>query len=385
MTQKFFFQPSYVSKFKCDGSKCDARCCKAGWEISVDAETFEQYSRLPEQKIISHVHFNDDAGEYFITPNEKKICPFLNEKKLCSIQLQHGENFLSATCATYPRITADFGDFFERSLAISCPVAAQMILFANKPLKFERVDVPKNFGGKIFIQAIEATDELRRNLIDIQTAMILILQTRTLTLDRRLILLGFFIDRLEEIFSAENFDAAALQKLFTVYTSKIFLTEQIPRMFATLTFNPKNFVRLMSELLNEIFNEEKSAQDKKFLDAVIEIIPIPRAERKNFRAKYEIFLENYFVNALFQNLYPWRFEGSFMQNYLEFAAEYKILETITFSATRRGLRGKKNLLELAGWFATRFEHDRERKKKIFEHFSGADVFTTIENLLEGSD
>ena len=379
-----YFQPQYVNPFKCDGSKCNAYCCCRGWNVFVDKDTYNQYSQLDSQEITSRLKFNSDKGEYVIEL-DGKACPFLNEKKLCRIQLEHGENFLSATCATYPRVTSDFGYFFERSLTLSCPVAAKLILFRNKPLTFELVEVSEQVhspGGKIFLQSIQATEELKAHIIEIQAAMISILQERTLSIDQRLILLVFFVDRLEEIFS--DFDEVALIKLISAYESKKFLKEQVPLILQSVSFDIKKFVCLMLELLKKFFDEETLPEDKKFIKSVSETFQhLPN--KKFFLAKYSTFLENYLVNELILNIYPWKFEGSLTQNILAFVAEYKLFELIIFSATFKG-SSKKELIELTGWFATRFDHTGEYKRIIFEHFNDMnEPFNLIESLLDDSD
>lgn len=168
MTKKYlYFQPEYVREFKCDGSKCDARCCK-NWNIEVDAQTHAQYSRIkPEvdaQKILSHIKFNADNKQYFVEMNEKKFCPFLNEKNLCRLQLKYGENFLSKTCTTFPRFTRDFGTFFERALALTCPVAAEMILFRDEPLLFELIETLEDGNAKVVITSVARSARIFRAL-----------------------------------------------------------------------------------------------------------------------------------------------------------------------------------------------------------------------------
>ena len=94
MKKKFlYFQPCYVGKFKCDGSKCDARCCK-GWNIFIDEKTYKQYSRIKPkaaaEEILSHMTFNDERKEYLVTMDERKFCPFLTENNLCRLQRTYG-------------------------------------------------------------------------------------------------------------------------------------------------------------------------------------------------------------------------------------------------------------------------------------------------------
>ena len=330
------------------------------------------------------MEFHSDKGEYFIRFGERKYCPFLNENKLCRLQFEHGEKFLSRTCATYPRITSNFSRFFERSLILSCPVAAELILFEREPMQFEFAEVPErihSLGGKFLSQKIEGDDKIKEHVIEIQAAMISILQERTLTIDQRLIVLGFFVDRLEEILL--NFNGNALTKLIAAYESKKFLSEQVPLMIQSVSFDADKFVRLMHELFEKTFDEKDSPQDKKILALIAEsslLIP----DKKFFLAEYSTFLENYLVNHWFQDIYPWRFAGSLMQNFAEFVAEYKLLELIIFFATRKVSSEKKYLLELVSLFTTRFSHTKEYRQRIFECFKDAnDPFEIMGSLLEG--
>ena len=381
----FYFQPQYVRKFQCDGSKCDAHCCKEEWNIFIDGDTYKQYEQLGEE-ITSRLEFHSDKGEYFIDFGGKKYCPFLNEKKLCRLQLEYGENFLSRTCSTYPRITNAFKNFFERSLIMSCPVAAEIILFEPEPMTFEFVEVPEKIHshcGKLFLQRLESSEELRAHVVEIQAAMISILQERTLTLDRRLIMLNFFVDRLGEIFS--NFNADELRKLIAAYESKKFLAEQVPRMLRTVTFDVEKFIGLMRKILVEIFGEENLLKNKKFLDAVEGAAPLI-AEKKIFAAERASFFENYLVNEIFLNVYPWKFEGgSIAQNFAAFVTEYKFFELVVFSVSRKGFGSRKDLIEVTSWFTTRFDHTKELKKKIFELVKDTEPFELMNSLLEGSD
>lgn len=374
-----YFQPQYVNKFKCDGSKCGAHCCK-GWNIFIDKKTYDKYP----QEIKEHLQFNADKDEYLIRLRGKP-CPFLNEDNLCSIQLKHGEKFLSQTCATYPRVTSDFGNFFERSLTLTCPVAAELILFNPKRMAFELVKVPEKIhspGGKLFLQSIQATDELKAHIIEIQIAMVSILQERKLSIDQRLIMLGFFLDRLEEIFA--DFDAEELIKLIDAYESKKFLAEQVPLMLRSLSFDKEKFIRLMQELLKKIFAEDNFPKDKEILTRAEETLKRP-LDKKAFLSEFSAFLENFLVNELILNIYPWRYEGSLIQNFAAFIAEYKLFELIIFSATLNG-SDKQDLIELVGWFTMRFDHSGEYKQKTFDHFKNADdPFNLMESLLEESD
>lgn len=381
MEKKYiYFQPQYVSEFVCDSSKCKYNCCERGWNIDVDAATYEKYLRLAPD-VARQFEFNVQEKKFLLT---KHPCPFLTEKKLCRLQLEHGEEILSQTCRSYPRVTTNFGKFFERSLTVTCPVAAEKILLQATPLKFELVEVSEKIhgGDKVLINSVTLDEKILAHVIEIQAAMISILQERTLTLDQRLIVLGFFLDRLDEIFSAEVFDAAALTKLIAAYESKKFLAEQVPRLLKAIRFDAKKFSAIMFELSDKFYGAGK------FTEAVTKIATnYERLShfRKNFVSKHATFLENFLVNEIFLNCYPWRFEGDIVKNFGLFVVKYKMFELTILLAALKNPVGEEDLLSLANWFASQFNHVEAYQRQIFDYLRDkGDALTLIESLLEGA-
>ena len=409
MNEYLYFQPEYVGKFKCDGAKCNARCCK-NWDITVDKETYDKYPR----EITEHIRFDSDKKTYFITMDKHLACPFLTKKNLCRIQLKHGENFLSSTCATYPRYTRYFGKFFERSLTLTCPVAAKMILFKRKPMRFEFARVPEKIhsgNGKIALSPVLTAEGFAERMLEIQVAMISILQERTLTIDGRLIVLGFFLDKLEEltdgkkVLTQSEADAFAddLTRLVAAYESKKFLAEQVPRMLASVSFDAKKFIGLVLRIFETLYGGSEprlTAEGRHFTDALVDtlqIVPDENGgvtvseiaanyerladEREKFLARYATVLENYLVNELFMNCYPWRYTERITYNYGVFVTAYKIFELILFAATRKGFEGKDDVLKLVDWYATQSDHSNEFNEKIFAHIEATeDILALMESL-----
>ena len=380
MEKKYiFFQPQYVSKFICDSSKCNFNCCERGWNIDIDDVTYKKYLQVAPA-IAQQFKFDERKGKYLLT---KHPCPFLTEKKLCRLQLENGEDFLSLTCKTYPRVTTYFGKFFERSLTLTCSVAAEKILFQAEPMKFEFVEVPGKIDGddRMLMSIVHLEEKILWHVIEIQIAMISILQERTLSIDQRLIMLGFFLDRLDEIFSAEVFNDAALIKLISAYESKKFLAEQVPRMIQSVFFDAKKFSAIMSELSDKFYGEGK------FTGAVSKIATNYeelKHFRKNFIDKHATFLENFLVNELFMNCYPWRFEGHIVKNFGLLVIKYKIFEITLLLAALKNPVEKAELLSLTDWFATQFDHVEISQRKIFDYLQGKDdTLNLMESLLEG--
>ena len=418
MEKKFrYFQPEYVEKFKCDGSKCHARCCK-GWTITIDEKSYEQYSGIepPEtaKEITSCMKFDSEKKKYVMTLNPNGFCPMLTEKNLCRLQADYGEEFLSQTCTTYPRVTYVFGDFFERSLTLSCPVAAEMILFETEPIKFLFVDVDEKThsnGGKIIAQPVITKKFLADEFFAIQGTMISILQERHLSINQRLIVLGFFAEDLEKLMSVnvsskeESLNLIrALRKLTADYNPRMFLRQGVPPAIEEVNFNAKNFLALMIAILEPIFFDayKNSLWTRKYFDGIIEILQLNRADkthlnldeiaenymnfaddRKNFSEKYSTFLENYLVNEFFMNLYPWKLEGGTVKNFFVFVMTYKVFELIIFSGTRKGFDTKEDLLYLVDQFTRKIDHNNKLQEKSLELLKQEeDTAQLMESLFE---
>ncbi|MDO5521262.1 MAG: flagellin lysine-N-methylase [bacterium] len=121
-------KPTYYDEFSCIADRCSISCCQE-WKIEVDQHTKKKWSSLQlenEWKTIdSYVRAKD--GMNLIKLDEEKRCPFLNEKKLCKLVSQFGEEALSKTCTTFPRETKEFEDRTESCLVACCPEVVDML------------------------------------------------------------------------------------------------------------------------------------------------------------------------------------------------------------------------------------------------------------------
>ena len=87
------YAPEYYKKFKCIADKCDHGCC-IGWEIDVDAVTLEKYKRLKNhyaESILNSIS-TDDTPHFVLCEGER--CPHLDERGLCKIIINAGEEYL---------------------------------------------------------------------------------------------------------------------------------------------------------------------------------------------------------------------------------------------------------------------------------------------------
>ncbi|MBR6888292.1 MAG: hypothetical protein IKN16_07575 [Selenomonadaceae bacterium] len=284
-------------------------------------------------------------------------------------------------------------------------VAAEIVLFAREPMKFEFVEVPEKIhsnGGKITLKtAMKISDTATELMLEIQIAMISILQERTLTIDQRLIVLCFFVDKLEEIYS-RGMNTDEQRKLIAAYESKKFLAEQVPLMIQSVSFDAKKFIGLMIKVLNSSMRVLRTGDGQKFLVAFEKILEIKpdknnivsfieiatnykrlSGARRKFLADYSTFLENYLVNELFLSLYPWKNHYRPSRSLSVLLISYKVFELLMFTATQAGFSGKDDLLKLVDWYTEEIDHGDGFKEKIFEYLEERkDFFELMETLLE---
>ena len=102
--------------------------------------------------------------EYFINKENHEACALLDKQGLCQVVKSHGEEYLSLTCHTFPRIENIFEDKKELSLSCACPEVVELI---------------SSITGKINIISENDTN-LKSNLLElrIREAIINIIQIR---------------------------------------------------------------------------------------------------------------------------------------------------------------------------------------------------------------
>ncbi len=131
--------PNYYKEFSCIAGKCQHSCC-VGWEIDIDADTYEMYSAVDGElgarlkKSISR----EGAPHFILDENER--CPFLNSKGLCDIITECGEAALCDICADHPRFRNFYSDRTEIGLGLCCEAAAALILNYVNPFCLEVIE-----------------------------------------------------------------------------------------------------------------------------------------------------------------------------------------------------------------------------------------------------
>ena len=395
-------QPVYMRRFVCDGRRCGSLCCCAKWGVALDAATLARYEGRPEllHELKKGLERSEATGGW-IMRHENGRCVFLREDGLCSLHRRFGIGAISDVCAEYPRKMHEVGDTLDRALCLSCPVAAEEVLFAEEPLAFEWVEVAAPRPAYVDRMPLGAplSAAVFRNL---QLAGIALLAERRLSLDARLAALGLLLARAEAyveqgaaedlikdaaaiadaaageakaLLTANPFDAALylgfFQRLFPALAQAT--EDDLPETAAYLA----RIRRAFGEGHGDAARGQAGAEKKSVCAALAE-----RRRRYGERilSKHGNALENWLVNEFLLGRYPLTGGTSFLANYEVFVVLYKMLEFLLLAdpaldeggasalqvmtdATEKDVesvgqdeRTKRSILAAAVWLAVRTNH-----------------------------
>ena len=74
-------------------------------------------------------------------------CTMLDDDRLCKIQKELGPEFLSNTCAVYPRTLNRVDNIVEKSATLSCPETARLALLNKDGIGFIEAQEPSSTRG----------------------------------------------------------------------------------------------------------------------------------------------------------------------------------------------------------------------------------------------
>lgn len=202
--------PRYAADFQCTGAACEDTCC-AGWKISIDELTLRAYRHVKQ------AHLSDRFKQYIrpiakpdrggssdparidLVP-ETQNCPFL-EQGACAIHRDLGEDYLSNTCATFPRHTRNLAGQVEYALDLGCPEAARKALLADEAL--DLIEAPISIRPATVTTLAPQGKLTPQHINEIRSFCLQLMREGGLLPWQRLVLIGHFCRQLDPII-AEN-------------------------------------------------------------------------------------------------------------------------------------------------------------------------------------
>ena len=344
-------QPKYMAKFKCIGPACEDTCC-AGWSVNIDKETYLKYRRSQNEeykftfdKSLNRKH-NQKSDETYarIKMDENGRCPFLDEQCLCKIHRDLGENYLSNTCALYPRHLRLIDGKFERTASVSCPEIARLALLNPEGIGFEQLEEDVNIRHRILskfdTEGHLYINKAERYFWDIRIFSLALLQNRNYNLSERLIMLGITYSKIQELQkNKQASDISDMLKSMNNIIEEGSLKEELEKVPNSMQIQ----MRLTKEMIDikvaqgissQVYFDciEETLRGIECIDKVDYEVMLKKYEEntKEFLVPYlkdkEYILENYLVNEYFKEQMPFGAFKSIWDSYVFLCVLYSILK-----------------------------------------------------------
>jgi lysine-N-methylase len=322
-------QPTYAALFHCIGPKCEDPCC-GDWDIPVDKLTYRKYRSFPAEQLgslVSHFVSRNPEGSIdnlyaVIRRKQDGTCPFFGADRLCDIQREYGSDLLAASCSIYPRYLSYVHGRVEGSLSLSCPEAARAVLLDEHFVLREGNLFSGEFRTDNIFQLIDRAD-FGAFFLSIRSLVTALIRDRSKPLWQRLLIVASLCARLDEI-AAEG----TMQRLASILdTYRVGLGQGPSAELSNLNVDVATRLDVAIALSDERCRDPGCGQ--RFRDAFWDFVEgigspdsampaedIDRFVRAN-RIYYEPFveqspfiLENYLLNYVYQNLFPFGRGGS---------------------------------------------------------------------------
>jgi lysine-N-methylase len=391
--EKKQLRPEYIERFSCIGTDCEDTCC-AGWRVDIDKNTYKKYRNVKDKEM--KITLNEKIKRNRSNPSERQYakiklesdnsCPMLTEDKLCSIHFNLGEEYLSSTCAIYPRYFNRVNNVFEQSATMSCPEAARLALLNKDGIAFN--EVQDEIDHRVIpIRSLVSDHKDNMNnphkyFWELRVFTISLLQNRDYTLSERLVILGLFFQKLDEVIKGRNIEEvpSLIARYQRLTETKVFKEEfgEIPtnyeiqmellkeltdeRIFFGSALNPR-YYECFKQFLNGInYTTENTIEEitKRYKDAFKEYY-------NPFMKDREYILENYLVNYVFKNLFPFSKYDSVFEEYVMLVVHYAMIKLHLIGISNYHEELNEDLvIKLIQSFVKTVEHNENYLKRIYE-------------------
>ncbi len=370
---KEVFIPKYMKSFKCIGPNCEDTCC-AGWSIPIDEETYLKYYDLmgKNNNIFSgklELVDKENSIDYARTlTKDKNRCTFLNEKNLCDIQCEHGEDFLSSTCYHYPRVYNIVDGIYEKSAKLSCPEAARLILLQRDQFEFleDEEKIRDNFNIKRIFDSLEYDVESIENSFfwEIRSAIINIFNIKGENFSRNLLITRCFISELQGKW--KDNDIYGIEKIIDEIENYNSQNQKCGLLINEIKhIEYEKMISFLSKL------SDHSATNLKLKGKIIKLLKeknnIEDYENNLKKSDYDYIYRNLIINSIFMSLYPLNSHSNILVGLDKILEKYYLFKSIFSLYKEKELENE--IIEFIQVFYKSYEHNVEFYKFYEENIS----------------
>ncbi|SFC47664.1 flagellin lysine-N-methylase [Clostridium uliginosum] len=338
--------PLYLKEFKCIGGECEDTCC-VGWDVDIDKSTFKQYYKVQDKDMKKmfqkNVHnnnnyYSDEVDYGKVKLKNGKRCPFLDENNYCIIYSKVGEEYLSNVCTSFPRITNKIDGYYEMSLDVACPEAARILLLKKDGIEFKESE--ETLGKHILSSNLDTKSKEFKNspikyLKEIRDFSIKIIKNRKFDLSERIFILGDFLKELE---GELDYNYNGVSKFINEYKINS-INSSYKKDKLNYTFEVSFFKKMIDDL--NVFKEVDSISFQEYTKELIagfnfneikDMNKYSEVYKNGFDLYFKKFInnnsyifENYLVNFMYKNLFPFSETESVFDGYIMLLTRYSFI------------------------------------------------------------
>jgi lysine-N-methylase len=259
---------------------------------------------------------------------------------------------------------------------MSCPEAARLALLNPDEMEFDELTEPVEtrniINRQIDTHGLAVARRAERYFWELRIFTIQVLQNRNYSLAERLIVLGMFYQRVQNQINADQ--AEGIPRIIARYTN-LLAGNELRADLAAIPTQETIQLKLMKELTDE--RVVKGVSSRTYLEcfdqflhgvqftreATVEEVAARYREAEEtyyrpFMAGREYILENYLVNYVFKNLFPFSGEKNLFENYIMMVVHYALIKMhlIGMAAFHRGLT-EEVVIKLIYSFSRTVEHN----------------------------
>ncbi len=352
-------RPRYYRDFRCSPEECLETCC-GRWQIQIDRATYERYHNSKDETIRRiakrYIKENDDSiskhDHAFIQLDPMGRCPFLNEESYCNVQLTLGEEALSETCKTYPRVIYRTGEKIMVGLETTCSVAAKSLLFESASMEVDLESPGEPMQG--MLSDTHHANETSPETIWIQQQVLHLLRDRRFSIDERLHHTGAYLIR---VLAGHHPDDLIEEQGYHMINPRTFthLNHLLSLKFPAgdrVGFFSKRYPGLLNEMLDG-FERMKSGQEEEIYRSVFD------HQVLEYFKKRPCLIENFIVNHVYLYGAMLFREDQIWRSYLEICLLVALLQfhLVGLAMKKKGLSDEQ-VLSLVQSFSRTFMQDR---------------------------
>lgn len=390
--KKIVLKPTYFDKFKCIGSKCEDNCCQ-GWSIDIDKRTYKKYTKSNSKiknKLKENIKRNRNSkNEYdyakVILDRKNGKCTFLTEEKLCGIYAELGEENMSYLCRQYPRAYSCYNGIIQKGLTTACIEVARLVLLNKESIEFDMVeeDILFDLSIKYNINSKHSFNFLESNFEILREFSIGLIQNRKFSIEERLIILGLLFNELNKNKFTKNIAESTVNRYINniengyyddlifklkfddVIDAQIYLLISLSKKM--LNYNKvtsKLYIKDIFDMINGLGLNGSSYEDvkEKFLYSYNEIY-------NQFIEDKKYVYENFIVNYMFNECFPYNKEGDIVRAYNELISKFVVikLNTIGLCAYYKEDMNMDRFINLIQRFSRSVIHDTSINQIVFNY------------------